>query len=73
MKVSMSLPEDDVDFLDSYAQTRGYPSRSAVLHKAVGMLRAAELTDAYDDAWTEWAASGEADLWEVAAGDGVNA
>jgi Arc/MetJ-type ribon-helix-helix transcriptional regulator len=73
MKVSMSLPEDDVAFLDSYAQTQGYPSRSAVLHKAVRLLRAAELTNAYEDAWSEWAASGEAALWEVASGDGVNA
>lgn len=69
----MSLPQEDVEFLDSYAQTQGYSSRSAVLHKAVRLLRAAELTDAYEEAWTEWAATGEAGLWEVAAGDGVDA
>lgn len=69
----MSLPEEDVEFLDSYAQTQGYASRSAVLHKAVRLLRAAELTDAYEGAWAEWAATGEAALWEVAAGDGVSA
>ena len=73
MKVSMSLPDEDVEFLDAYAQTQGYPSRSAVLHKAVRMLRAADLNDAYEDAWTEWAASSESGLWEVATGDGVNA
>lgn len=71
--MSMRLPEKDVEFLDSYGQNHGYPSRSAVLHKAVGLLRAAELTDAYADAWAEWAATGEAALWEVAADDGVNA
>jgi Arc/MetJ-type ribon-helix-helix transcriptional regulator len=72
MKVSMSLPAEDVEFLDSYAQAQGYPSRSAVLLKAVRLLRAGELTDAYESAWAEWAATGEDGLWEVAAGDGVN-
>jgi Arc/MetJ-type ribon-helix-helix transcriptional regulator len=73
MKVSMSLPQEDVEFLDSYAQAQGYPSRSAVLHQAVRLLRAAELTDAYEDAWGEWVRTGEAELWEVATGDGVTA
>ena len=73
MKVSMSLPEEDVEFLDSYAHTQGYASRSAVLHKAVRLLRAAELTSAYEQAWKEWAATGEAGVWEVTTGDGVNA
>jgi Arc/MetJ-type ribon-helix-helix transcriptional regulator len=73
MKVSMSLPEEDVEFLDAYAQSQGYPSRSAVLHKAVRLLRASELGDAYEDAWGEWARTGEAALWEVATGDGVTA
>ena len=69
----MSLPEEDVEFLDTYARSQGYPSRSAVLHKAVRLLRAAELGDAYEDAWAEWARSGEAALWDVATGDGVTA
>jgi Arc/MetJ-type ribon-helix-helix transcriptional regulator len=73
MKVSMSLPQEDVEFLDAYAQTRGYPSRSAVLHQAVRLLRAAELSDAYAEAWTEWATTGEAKVWEAAVGDGVSA
>ncbi len=73
MKVSMSLPQEDVEFLDTYARTRGYPSRSAVLHKAVRLLRAAELSDAYEEAWTEWATTGEASVWEAAIGDGVSA
>jgi Arc/MetJ-type ribon-helix-helix transcriptional regulator len=73
MKVSMSLPEEDVEFLDQYAHTQGYPSRSAVLHKAVRLLRAAELNDAYEDAWSEWTETGEAAVWESAAGDGVTA
>ena len=72
MKVSVSLPEQDVAFLESYARSHGYPSRSAVLRRAVGLLRAAELGDAYDAAWKEWVRTGEAALWEVASSDGVN-
>ena len=70
--MSMSLPDEDVEFLDAYARSRGFASRSAVLHKAVRLLRAAELTDAYEDAWTVWAVSDEAGLWEGTIGDGVN-
>ena len=29
MKVSVSLPDEDVDFLDSYADSQGFASRSA--------------------------------------------
>ena len=71
MKVSVSLPGEDVEFLDAYAIEQGYDSRSAVLHKAVRLLRAAELGSAYESAWEEWATSGEAELWEPTAADGI--
>jgi len=71
MKVSVSLPEDDVQFLDSYAHTQGIESRSAVLHKAVGLLRATQLGDAYEEAWASWASSDDAGAWDVAVGDGL--
>lgn len=71
MKLSVSLPDEDVEFLDTYARTQGYRSRSAVVHKAVRLLRSAELSAAYADAWNEWSDSGEADLWDTAAGDGL--
>lgn len=69
----MSLPDDDVAFLDSYARAQGYPSRSAALHEAVRLLRTAGLGAAYEDAWREWGESGDAELWEAVAGDGVGA
>lgn len=71
MKVSVSLPEDDVEFLDSYARNQGAQSRSAVLHKAVGLLRAAQLADAYEEAWDSWASSEDAAAWETVAADGL--
>ncbi|MGD0685294.1 MAG: antitoxin [Streptosporangiaceae bacterium] len=67
----MSLPQDDVEFLDSYAQTQGIESRSAALHKAVGLLKATQLGDAYEDAWASWASSGDAEAWEAVAADGL--
>lgn len=70
MKVSVSLPGEDVDFLDGYAREQGLDSRSAALQKAVRLLRAAELGTAYESAWDEWIASGEAQVWDATAGDG---
>ncbi len=71
MKVSVSLPDEDVEYLDAYAQTQGLDSRSAALQKAVRLLRASELGAAYEDAWTDWADSEEAELWEAATADGL--
>ena len=71
MKVSVSLPDEDVEFLDSYAQAQGMESRSAVVHKAVGLLRASQLERAYEEAWAAWSTAGDAEAWEAAAGDGV--
>lgn len=71
MKLSVSLPDDDVGYLDDYAKAQGLPSRSAVVHKAVRLLRATELGGAYEQAWTEWSESGESDLWESTVSDGL--
>jgi antitoxin MazE9 len=71
MKVSVSLPGEDVEFLDEYAKKQGYDSRSAVVHKAVRLLRSTELSAAYESAWREWTENGEAEAWESAIGDGL--
>ena len=67
----MSLPEEDVAILDEFARTAGLPSRSAALHRAVGMLRLPELERDYEAAWNEWEASGDHATWDTAAGDGI--
>jgi Arc/MetJ-type ribon-helix-helix transcriptional regulator len=71
MKVSVSLPEEDVEFLDAYAQAQGLPSRSAVLHKAVRLLRGAELAPAYEDAFLSWEESADATDWDATSGDNL--
>lgn len=72
MKISVSLPDEDVEFLDQHARSTGASSRSAVVQRAIRLMRAAELGPAYAQAWEEWAASGEADVWDVVAGDGID-
>ena len=71
MKVSVSLPDEDVDFIDKYAKQEGYASRSAVLQRAVRLLRASGLGAAYEEAWREWADSGEEESWESTSADGL--
>jgi Arc/MetJ-type ribon-helix-helix transcriptional regulator len=71
MKLSVSLPDGDVEYLDAYARAQGHKSRSAVLHKAVRTLRATELGSCYEDAWETWQSTGEAAAWESTAADGL--
>jgi Arc/MetJ-type ribon-helix-helix transcriptional regulator len=71
MKVSVSLPGEDVEFLDAYAAAHAFPSRSAVLQQAIRVLRLSELDDAYAAAWSEWDKAGEAALWDRTAGDAL--
>lgn len=71
MKLSVSLPNDDLRFLDEYAKAHACPSRSAVVQEAISALRLFELGDAYADAWAEWGKSGDEAAWEPSAGDGL--
>ena len=71
MKLSVSLPEEDVEFLDEYAKGQGIASRSAVVQRAVRLLRATGLALAYAAAWEEWETSGDAEAWDSVVGDGL--
>ena len=66
----MSLPDEDVAFLDSYAKRRG-DSRSAALHRAIRLLREHGLGADYAEAWQEWEAE-DAASWDALAGDGLD-
>jgi Arc/MetJ-type ribon-helix-helix transcriptional regulator len=70
MKISMSLPDEDVIFLDAYATEKGLASRSAALHKAVRLLRAIGLGAAYEGAWAEWS-NEDQQLWDPTVADGL--
>jgi Arc/MetJ-type ribon-helix-helix transcriptional regulator len=71
MKVSVSLPGEDIQFLDAYAKEQGLESRSAAVHHAVRLLRTAELGAAYESAWGQWSTDRDADAWESTVGDGL--
>lgn len=71
MKLSVSLPDEDVEYLDQYAQSQGLESRSAAVQRAVRLLRASALGPAYEDAWTDWEGSEDGALWDAATADGV--
>jgi Arc/MetJ-type ribon-helix-helix transcriptional regulator len=72
MKLSVSLPDEDIEFLDNYAHEQGLGSRSAAVHKAVRLLRAVELSEDYQQAWSDWSASDEGAVWDAALADGLN-
>lgn len=71
MKLSVSLNDDDVAFLDRYAEDRGRPSRSAAVKDAVALLRESELGVEYVAAWEEWASTDDAELWDSSVADGL--
>jgi Arc/MetJ-type ribon-helix-helix transcriptional regulator len=71
MKLSVSLPDDDVATLDDFARAQGLTSRSAALQRAIRMLRHSGLEQEYAAAWDEWATSGDEAAWEAASADGL--
>ena len=71
MKISVSLPQEDVAFVDEYAARTEAESRSAVIHAAIESLRATQLEAEYTEAFAEWGASEDAALWDRTSGDGI--
>jgi hypothetical protein len=71
MKLSVSLPQEDLDFLDAFAQERGIDSRSAAIQKAIDFLRASQLGPAYAAAWKDWLAAGDSLEWDTTINDGL--
>lgn len=71
MKLSVSLPAEDVAVLDEFVRSRGLPSRSSALQHAVRMLRLPDLEQDYDTAWREWEASDDHAAWTATSADGI--
>ena len=69
MKVSVSVPDGDVEFLDEYAKTHNVASRSAAVQRPIRLLRASDLTDSYAAAFTEWSDDPDGDAWDVTTAD----
>lgn len=73
MKLSVSLPDGDIAFLDAYARSHGLGSRSGVLQEALTLLREQELAADYTAAWDEWSSDADHQAWESVSADGLDA
>ncbi|KRD24490.1 MULTISPECIES: ribbon-helix-helix domain-containing protein [unclassified Streptomyces] len=71
MKISVSLPEEDVAFVDEYAARTEADSRSAVIHAAIELLRSGQLEAEYTEAFQECDGSEDAGFWDRFAGGGL--
>lgn len=71
MKVSVSLDQRDVEYLDSLTKSGAYASRSAALAAAVQRLRYGDLVSQYMEADREWDESEDAVLWSNTDADGL--
>ena len=71
VKLSVSLPDDDVARLDEYIRTAGVASRSAAIQQAIRLLAEAGLEDDYAAAFQEWEDSGDRDAWDSTVRDGL--
>lgn len=71
MKLSISLREEEVGFLDSYGRSRGIESRSGVIRTALRLLRTMELAEDYEAAWAEWDGDDDSRAWDQVSGDGL--
>lgn len=71
MKVSLSIPDEDVRFLDNFARDHGIASRSAAVQRSIALLRDMELKEQFKIAMKEWRDSPDSELWESTVGDGL--
>lgn len=72
MKISVSLTDDDVEYVDVYARRRGINSRSAVIREAIRLLHVSELGPDYAAAWDEWPEHDQ-EAWDATVADGLTA
>ncbi|GAA1923132.1 hypothetical protein GCM10009775_14420 [Microbacterium aoyamense] len=71
-KVSLSLDDRDISFLDGETSAGRFASRSAAVQEAVRLLRESRLADAYAEAYGEWQESDDGAAWDAASGDGLS-
>jgi len=53
MKLSVSVSDDEVEFIDSYLKSHQLPSRSAVFQLGIKLLRDLQLQDSYEQAFSD--------------------
>ncbi len=70
VKLSVSLSEDDLVYLDKIAADLK-DNGSAAIHKLLRIQRELDAETAYAQAFDEWENSGEQAIWDGTAGDGL--
>jgi Arc/MetJ-type ribon-helix-helix transcriptional regulator len=71
-KLSVSVNSQLAQFIKLYQEAHSVPTKSEVVERALELLQKNELRQQYAEAYKEWAESGEAELWDVTAGDGLD-
>ncbi|MCL2783246.1 MAG: ribbon-helix-helix domain-containing protein [Propionibacteriaceae bacterium] len=71
MKLSVSLPEEDVKFLDAYRRDASLKSRSAAVQAAIQRLRDALLADEYTQMFSDPAYLDDTKVWDATTPDGL--
>jgi Arc/MetJ-type ribon-helix-helix transcriptional regulator len=71
MKVSVSLSEEDVAFLDAETRQGVFASRSAAVAAAIRACRSRDLAAAYFEAFRDWNEAEENEAWDAVLGDGI--
>lgn len=71
-KISISLDQEVLAFLAQYQERHQLRSKSEAVARALGLLRERELEAQYAAALQEWQDSGDAELWDTAASDGLD-
>jgi Arc/MetJ-type ribon-helix-helix transcriptional regulator len=72
MKVSVSITEDDVVYLESQIASGRFATRSAAMHAAIKLMRTRDLEAQYAAAAHDWRESGDGAAWDAANADGLD-
>ena len=73
MKLSISVPDEQVELIDRVMTAQGLTSRSAAIQQGIELWLNQALVEDYTAAFREWDASGESAEWESVAADGLEA
>lgn len=72
VKLSVSLSDSDVAYVDEIARVERSGNRSAVIHDMVRLFREIRSEDDYVKAFEEWDGSEDQKLWDSALMDGLD-
>lgn len=73
MKISISVPDEQVELIDRVMTAQGLTSRSAAIQQGIELWLNQALVDDYAAAFKEWDGSGDSAAWEAVVGDGLEA